>query len=542
MAVRPTLDVTQEQCVATVLKGDNLLVLGGAGTGKSHLLKAVVAAVVRQDLRTGERNRSILVLAPTGVAAANLAPLVATTIHSAFRAELGYDEKTGERTSRQQDEASLFVPKNRPALQKLAAAKLLLIFDEISMVPAGTLDHIDTVLRRVRLRDGMPFGGAQVVAFGDFMQLPPIPPLPITATSLKRKRPSAPEPAYPFFAKSWADAFAVRRVATVAGDGLESDWIEKGGFLPLSQTRCVQLTTSHRQSEDASFYDLLSSIRSGIWTIGLHDSLVKLSSRVPPREVLRIVGTHREADVYNTMRLSDLRDAGTPGVTVRASFSVVRSKRGAKKIDVVRSGIEENASHGHAFLTASGHTPFFASSVITDFRVGPVMTYYMGASVLVIANQDIASGAYNGSLGTVIGFQVSEGTEIKTDEVCMDDPTATVVVHLARTGQTVYVHRHGFRVGDPASDPADPSMVYELRFSQFPLLHGYALVVHRCQSLTIEDPILVDTRTFKTHGALYVALSRGRKLQDVYLTADGLDNGAAMIAVHPCVRAFLEQP
>lgn len=49
----------------------------------------------------------------------------------------------------------------------------LLIIDEISMVRPDILDTIDRKLRWVYESDE-PFGGVQVIMFGDLFQLPPV--------------------------------------------------------------------------------------------------------------------------------------------------------------------------------------------------------------------------------------------------------------------------------------------------------------------------------------------------------------------------------
>lgn len=49
----------------------------------------------------------------------------------------------------------------------------VLVIDEISMLPARTLDLVDAVCRHVR-EDPSPFGGLQVLLVGDFFQLPPV--------------------------------------------------------------------------------------------------------------------------------------------------------------------------------------------------------------------------------------------------------------------------------------------------------------------------------------------------------------------------------
>jgi ATP-dependent DNA helicase PIF1 len=57
--------------------------------------------------------------------------------------------------------------------QKAARCAVVLIIDEISMVRAEMIDHIDRFLR-INRDDYRPFGGVQVVFFGDLFQLPPV--------------------------------------------------------------------------------------------------------------------------------------------------------------------------------------------------------------------------------------------------------------------------------------------------------------------------------------------------------------------------------
>lgn len=126
-------------------EGKNLFVTGRAGTGKSTLL---------QLLRKSTRKNSV-VLAYTGVAALHVQ---GQTIHSFF----GFPPRFFPRSE-------IKKRRDRKIFQKLE----LLIIDEISMVRADVLDHIDYFLRLNR-NSPLPFGGVQVVFFGDLFQLPPV--------------------------------------------------------------------------------------------------------------------------------------------------------------------------------------------------------------------------------------------------------------------------------------------------------------------------------------------------------------------------------
>jgi ATP-dependent DNA helicase PIF1 len=123
----------------------SMFITGRAGTGKSTLL---------QLFRDTTQKRAV-VLAPTGVAALNVK---GQTIHSFF----GFPGKPLQKSDIR-----------RRRYRKIFEKLQVLIIDEISMVRADMLDNIDYFLRLNR-HINQPFGGVQVVFFGDLFQLPPV--------------------------------------------------------------------------------------------------------------------------------------------------------------------------------------------------------------------------------------------------------------------------------------------------------------------------------------------------------------------------------
>ncbi len=124
---------------------ENIIITGKAGTGKSTLLKYFIV----------NTRKNAVALAPTGVSAINIK---GDTIHSFFRFQpkilddsdikVVYDDKY----------------KNIDTL----------IIDEFSMVNANLFDAMDLQMRANGKDASKPFGGAQVIMFGDFFQLPPV--------------------------------------------------------------------------------------------------------------------------------------------------------------------------------------------------------------------------------------------------------------------------------------------------------------------------------------------------------------------------------
>lgn len=125
----------------------SMFITGRAGTGKSYLLNFFVA----------NSRKNVVVVAPTGVAAINVG---GQTIHSFFQ-----------------------IPTKTPISKKdlnpgssrreLYRALDVVVIDEVSMVRSDIMSAISYVLR-ISNDNNLPFGGKQLLMFGDLYQLPPV--------------------------------------------------------------------------------------------------------------------------------------------------------------------------------------------------------------------------------------------------------------------------------------------------------------------------------------------------------------------------------
>ncbi len=150
----------EKACQQLVNAQHNWFVTGKAGTGKSVLLNWLVS----------HTHRKVVVLAPTGLAAVHVK---GQTIHSFFGLNpavqnTGSEEELNEGMSR----------RRKDLLRCLDA----IIIDEISMVRADVMDMMDRKLRLARGMDA-PFGGCQMILFGDLYQLSPVDEDDMTASS-----------------------------------------------------------------------------------------------------------------------------------------------------------------------------------------------------------------------------------------------------------------------------------------------------------------------------------------------------------------------
>ena len=144
-------DLITKHCFNKESKQLLLSVLGGAGTGKSYLIKSLKNAL----------KDAVKITATTGLAAFNIH---GTTVHSALSLpirKMSERELTGTTLERLQQKLDSDVIK-------------YLIIDEVSMLSQKNLKFIDKRLKQASGKTDLPFGGYNIILFGDFGQLLPV--------------------------------------------------------------------------------------------------------------------------------------------------------------------------------------------------------------------------------------------------------------------------------------------------------------------------------------------------------------------------------
>ena len=142
------LTADQQKALDAVNSGRNVFITGGAGTGKSYLLRAIVYSLMSVG-------KNVVVCAPTEIAAANVGGM---TIHTTFNFNSN----------------ALISPKRKKPVQRVTTPVKgadVVIIDEISMC---RLDVFEAVVASIMKAETVSGIHKQIIVMGDFYQLPPV--------------------------------------------------------------------------------------------------------------------------------------------------------------------------------------------------------------------------------------------------------------------------------------------------------------------------------------------------------------------------------
>lgn len=301
--------------VKYIQDGQNVFITGNAGSGKSYLLNKLKRKYKKLELTS-----------TTGLAAINIKGV---TIHS--WAGVGICKKNIMWCYRD-------IMQKTNQVKRIKKCKLLAI-DEISMLKGENFVYIDNILRLIKEVD-KPFGGIQLLLFGDFFQLPPVEEEGSTKD-------------FCFETKTWKEL----------------------------NLKVVQLKNIYRQNEP-DFIRALNNIRVNRLR---NEDIELLKTREVPfddedSQILHIFSKNSEADNYNRKKFS-LLDAKT--IQYKADFGVYRSE------SLIRANFTDRE-----LMTLE----------IFKKNCRAVENLYLkdGCRVMLLVNLDFDRGLINGACGNVI--------------------------------------------------------------------------------------------------------------------------------------------
>lgn len=479
-----------------VRDGKSIYVHGEAGSGKTMTLRATTMGLRNKDvpsMRGGVRVVSkmvVVVAAPTGTAAEVCGGL---TIASLF-GQLS--------TNKQYNDAAKRFPGGSKAAYSGGNTFLLmnmnaLIIDEISMVSWQDFELMSSKLKEIR-HNSAPFGGVQLICFGDFAQLPPVSQTdPAKFPRLHARCLNSPE---------WAEVF--------------------GNSWDLNSTQVLMLSCNIRQREDESM---------------LRDALRELRKFEPGEKVRNLL-----ADRNHVILKAKNDPAHSPNNLLLASDN--------KFVDEVNTGrmrtlVEVKKKEKQIYYRRWEKGPNGAS---WPANVPETTTIADGARVQLTRNA-LACRLTNGSRGTVHGF-VDLGDEatwmrllrsqcssnppsaeynplflLATDGVTLDGESKSVTApgwarNKARFPVVVFdqqPHTHyvvGF-FATPIKSPGDLNDRVIAIYEHLPLRVAYAGTLHRCQGSTVTDNVTLNLSKCFSAEQVYVAFSRVRAASQIVIAA-----------------------
>ncbi len=439
---RNALSAEQELALnIAVREKHSVFITGCAGTGKSFLLKRINQALKKSG-------RTVYKLAPTAAAAVLIK---GCTLHQFFRIK----PKPGPARDDYRLGGGGGFPKEMKGVD-------VLLIDEVSMIDRHMFDLIDQLLMKAR-NVPKPFGGVQIVAFGDFMQLPPVWP---------EEQYKVSERQFAFESDTWKSIF------------------------PFD--RCIELTIVWRQADDPAYIEALQRFRKGVINhpgdLGLMQRRVRAVFPDDGIEPTILRSRNYDVDSINKSRLQRLE----------------RPEHSYQKTQTVTLRGADTCSRGSIAMTkAESSEVERMHKIMNSHRSEKTLLLRVGAQVTMLCNAYRALGGniVNGSRGVVVGFAIS--AKAAEDEETDSGPTCPIVRFI--NGKELEISLHCWEI----ESNLNSNVVGYIR--QVPLKLAWAMTIHSCQGATIERVSAKIDTSIRNHGQAYVALSRVKTLDSMTL-------------------------
>ena len=431
-----------------------LFLSGPGGVGKSHMIRLIHTDTRKLLPLSNTIKPSDLTVLLTAPTGVAAFNIEGMTIHSAL---LLHTQK------RSNDSGQLSFEKLNSLRSKLENLHLLII-DEVSMVGADMLLNIHRRLDEIKgiSGDNIWFGNVSVLAVGDLYQLPPVAQRPIY------EQVSDPMARLHGSGSIWKDAFCL-----------------------------AELDEIMRQKNDRSFAELLCRVRTGQST---DEDIETLKSR----EI-------------------DVDDPNYPGDILHVfAYNVAVNSHNKKKLNTIASKDQQITIH--SFEDGKDSTGLIDLTKMnkqkTRNETGGLereLIVAVGARVMMTMNVDTADGLVNGVTGEVVAIKQNDADKVtvilvKFDNIKVGQRAIESSQWKMQYPNAVPVSRHQSRY-DKANKKGGTTAIV-----QFPLTLAWAVTIHKCQGLTMDQIVVSLKGGSKLNcGQAYVAFSRVKSLSGLYI-------------------------
>lgn len=361
--------------IRAIENGQNVLLHGPGGCGKSHNLKLLASHFT-------DEGRIVYCTATTGIAAINLSVpeklIAGCTIHSF--AGIGKGEDPPQKL--------LAKVNHTDKAKKRWLETDILILDEISMMSADLLDKLDFIGRNIRREKTKPFGGLQFIFSGDFLQLAPV----------KAK--------WAFESFVWKEISGFPSGTEISGFQRNSEITEGENLM-----KAIILQEPKRY-DDIEWFHLLLRIRKAEHT---------------PEDIRFLHSRVKAYDMW--LRSSESKDIRSIKPTVLHSRKVDVEFQNDKELRKLPGNPKEFIAVDN-FVKYNNHARFDDYIKPLEDEIPRCISLNVGAQVMLKANLDIKGGLANGSRGVVTEILGSNSDDIGGVRVkWLNGKTTIVSVH-----------------------------------------------------------------------------------------------------------------
>lgn len=263
----------------------------------------------------------------------------------------------------------------------------------------------------------------------------------------------------------------------------------------------VQFKTIFRQKE-TNFYHLLNNLRIGILSQSDKQELKKCINRKQLENIqpTKIFPKRYKVESTNDQLYKKLDTA---------EFTFKFKKRDNETRYIFSNMPISNEKKNQARSLSKKQIEFEYSKLIQQYQIPEEVKLKVGAIVMCCCNLNVESGICNGSQGVI-----TEINAIGPKISFYNGATLTVPIR--------YYQSESF-----------PSIVV----GQYPLCLAWAVTIHKIQGATLDCAEIDVGKDVFTHGQSYVALSRVKSLNGLYIKNLQIEN----IKAHPLVSNFYKK-
>ena len=268
-------------------------------------------------------------------------------------------------------------------------------------------------------------------------------------------------------------------------------------IFPLDQH--IQLTHIFRQ-KDKTYLELLSQVREGTISAKNIKILKERMHIAKPKGITQLSPIKSRVNSINADKFSDLVTDEHECI-MAVEYDMDKYIRSGKSIE------PELLNKGRFLPPAQKEMA--VNKLLTNSKGEKVLVLKVGSFVMCTANIDMENGICNGSQGTIIDF-IENSPVIKFNN-----------------GITKTLSKHCWQSVDY------PTIIIK----QYPLQLAWAITIHKMQGATLESAVMDLGNNVFENGQIYVALSRVKSLEGLYLT----EFNPRVITTNPKVRAFYKK-